>query len=97
MNWKRRFSSASVHEFLSPHPVRIRTWSDSVAEVATAEGTKFAQLVEETKRFQFINDQNVWQFRCIILKEIFHGAVIQQLVVLRFSLAANQVQYYTST
>jgi hypothetical protein len=38
MNWKRRFSSASVHEFLSPHPVRIRTWSDSVAEVATAEG-----------------------------------------------------------
>jgi hypothetical protein len=38
--------------------------------VATAEGTKFAQLVEETKRFQFINDQNVWQFRCIIKRNI---------------------------
>lgn len=37
MNWKRRFSSACAHEFLAP-PVRIRTWSDSVAEVATAEG-----------------------------------------------------------
>lgn len=44
MNWKRRFSSASVHEFLSPvPPVRIRTWSDSVAEVATAEGKQKQQ------------------------------------------------------
>lgn len=39
MNWKRRFSSVSAQEFLSP-PVRIRTWSDSVAEVVTPEGKK---------------------------------------------------------
>ena len=44
MSWKRRFSSASVHEFLSPHPVRIRTWSDSVAEVATAEGIHLLRM-----------------------------------------------------
>ncbi|XP_046649806.1 sterol 3-beta-glucosyltransferase-like isoform X1 [Daphnia pulicaria] len=52
MNWKRRFSSASVHEFLSPHPVRIRTWSDSVAEVATAEemAERDSELAEAHRR-----------------------------------------------
>ncbi|XP_057371416.1 GRAM domain-containing protein 2B-like isoform X1 [Daphnia carinata] len=52
MNWKRRFSSACAHEFLKPPPVRIRTWSDSVAEVATAEemADRDSELAEAHRR-----------------------------------------------